>query len=74
VLFNLDETTSVPVAVVLSAQNTTSSVTVESYSKAIYDQSQTGVWAAPATTNLGAESLPLSLTLAPWSMNIVIIK
>ena len=74
VLFNLNETTSAPVTVTLSAQNSATSVTVETYSKAIYDQSQTGVWAAPTTSNLGAQSLPLSLTLDPWSMNVVIIK
>jgi hypothetical protein len=74
VLFNLDETASASVAVTLSAQSATSGVTIQTYSKAIYDQSQTGVWAAPATANLGAQSLPLSLSLNPWSMNVVIIK
>ena len=64
-------------------------MTVETYNKAIYDQSgsQTGFfpdsaasatnpydWVGPTTTNLGAQSLPLTLTLAPWSMNVVIIK
>ena len=49
---------------------------VITYDKALYDQTDaaTPVWAAPATTNLGAQSLPLSLTLTPWSMNVVIIK
>ena len=41
---------------------------------AIYDQSQSNVWAAPTTTNLGTQNLPLSLTLAPWSMNVLILK
>jgi hypothetical protein len=74
VLFNLDETASASVAVALSAQSATSGVILQTYSKAIYDQSQTGVWAAPTTANLGAQSLPLSLSLNPWSMNVVIIK
>jgi hypothetical protein len=85
VLFNRNKTVSEPVVVTLSAETTTSSVTVETYSKAIYDLSGsptgtpadptgTNTWAAPITTKLAAQSLPLSLTLDPWSMNVVIIK
>ena len=49
------------------------------YDKAIYDQSNPAnaggaVWADPTTTDLGAQALPLTLTLTPWSMNVVIIK
>ena len=73
VLFNLNETTSQPVVIDLSAQSSASSVTVETYSKAIYDQSKNNVWAPPTTTSLGAQNLPLALTLDPWSMNVVII-
>lgn len=73
VLFNLNETTSESVAVALSGQTSASTVTVQTYSKAIYDQSQSNVWAAPTTASLGAQSLPLTLTLAPWSMNVAII-
>jgi hypothetical protein len=74
VLFNVSKNASAQVAVSLSAQNTSSDVSVETYSKAIYDQSQTNVWADPTTTDMGAQNLPLTLTLAPWSMNVVIIK
>jgi len=85
VLFNRNETVSVPVAVTLSAQSAATTVTVITYEKAIYDLSGsptgtipdpngTNTWAAPTTTNLGAQSLPLSLTLDPWSMNVVIIN
>ncbi len=74
VLFNLNETTTEAVAVTLSGQNASSGVTVQTYSKAIYDQSQSNVWAPPTTTSLGAQSLPLSLFLAPWSMNVVLIR
>jgi len=74
VLFNLNETTSAPVVVTLTGQTTASSVTVETYDKAIYDQAQNNVWAGPTTTSLGAQTLPMTLTLAPWSMNVVIIK
>ena len=73
VLFNLNEILSEPVTVTLSAQSSATTVTVETYSKAIYDQSQSGVWAPPTTTSLGAQSLPLTLNLDPWSMNVVII-
>jgi len=76
VLFNRNETTAEPVVVTLSGQSSSTGVTVITYDKAIYDQSSSTipVWAAPATTNLGAQSLPLSLTLTPWSMNVVLIK
>jgi len=76
VLFNRNETTAEPVVVTFSGQSNSSGVTVITYDKAIYDQSSstTPVWAAPTTTNLGAQSLPLSLTLTPWSMNVVLIK
>ncbi len=58
----------------LSAQNTSSDVKVITYSKAIYDDSKNNVWDPPTTTDMGAQTLPLKLTLAPWSMNVVIIK
>jgi hypothetical protein len=74
VVFNLNETASEPVGITLSKQSASSNVTVETYSKAIYDQSKTNVWAAPTVTDLGAQSLPLALTLDPWSMNVVIVK
>ena len=40
----------------------------------IYDQSENNVWADPTTTDMGAQNLPLTLILAPWSMNVVIVK
>ena len=74
-LFNRNETTSETVSISLSAQTTASTVTVETYNKALYDETDatTPVWAAPTTTSMGAQSLPLTLTLTPWSMNVVII-
>ena len=74
VVFNLNETTSEPVTITLSGQTATSGVTVETYSKAIYDQSQNNVWAGPTTAASGSQNLPLMLTLDPWSMNVVIVK
>jgi len=43
---------------------------------AIYDQTSyaTPVWAPPPTTSFGAQTLPLTLNLDPWSMNVVIIQ
>jgi hypothetical protein len=76
VLFNLNETMSEPVTVSLSNQNASAGVTVITYDKAIYDQTNSAnpVWAPPSTSDMGTQSLPLTLTLTPWSMNVVIIK
>jgi hypothetical protein len=60
-------------------------VTVTTYDKAIYDQSGsptgtpadpvgTSTWAQPSTTSMGAQALPVTLMLTPWSMNVVIIQ
>ncbi len=76
VLFNLNENASAPVAITLSGLSSASTVTVETYDKAIYDMSNpatTNTWAPPSMTNLGAQALPLTLTLTPWSMNVVMI-
>jgi hypothetical protein len=74
VLFNLNQTGTEAVEVTLSAQNSSSDVKVITYSKAIYDDSKNNKWDPPTTTDMGAQSLPLKLTLDPWSMNVVIIK
>jgi hypothetical protein len=74
VLFNLNETTSEAVAVTVNGQSRSSGVTLQFYDKTIYDQSQNNVWAGPSTTTLGTQALPLTLTLTPWSMNVVIIS
>lgn len=74
VLFNLNETTSEPVQIALSAEKSSPGVTVITYSKAIYDDSQNDKWDPPTTTNMGAQNLPLTLTLDPWSMNVVIVQ
>ncbi len=75
-LFNLNQTTSEPVTVTLSQQNASTDVTVITYDKAIYDQTnaKAPVWGDPKTTDIGPQNLPLTLTLTPWSMNVVIIK
>jgi hypothetical protein len=84
VLFNRNETTSEPVSITLSGQTTATTVTEITYDEAIYDLSgsPTGVFpdptgtstfAPPTTTTISSPTLPLTLTLAPWSMNVVII-
>jgi hypothetical protein len=76
VLFNLNENANAPVTITLSGQSAANTVTVITYDKSLYDMSNpatTDTWAAPTTTNLGAQSLPLTLTLTPWSMNVVLI-
>ncbi|HSY92412.1 MAG TPA: hypothetical protein VK812_13630 [Candidatus Binatus sp.] len=83
-LFNDNENLAQLVTVALSGKSSSSSVTVTTYDKATYDLSGsptgtppdpvgTNTWAAPAVTSMGAQSLPLTLTLTPWSMNMVII-
>jgi len=84
-LFNDNETTSQQVLVTLSGKSSSSGVSVTTYDKAIYDlsgsptgtppdPSGTSTWAPPTTTSMGAQSLPMILTLTPWSMNVVVIQ
>lgn len=84
-LFNDNETLDQQVTVTLSGKSSSSSVKVTTYDKGIYDQSGsptgtppdaagTSTWAAPSTANMGTQSLPVTLTLTPWSMNMVIIQ
>ena len=77
VLFNLNETASEQVTVTLSAESSSPGVTVITYDKALYDQTDathSGLGYAHARHHLGAQSLPLTLTLTPWSMNVVLIQ
>jgi alpha-L-arabinofuranosidase len=76
VLFNVNETNSVSVTVTVNGESNSPGVTVITYDKSIYDQtnSVTPVWAGPTTTDMGPQSIPLSLTLTPWSMNVVLIQ
>ena len=85
VLFNVNETTSEQVVVTLTGKTSSSSVKVTTYDKALYDlsgsptgtppdPSGTSTWAPPTITDMGAQTLPMTLTLSPWSMNVVIIE
>jgi hypothetical protein len=75
-LLNLNQTAAETVVVTLNGQGASSDVKMLTYDKALYDQtnSSTPVWAPPTTTDMGAQNLPLTLTLAPWSMNVVLVK
>jgi hypothetical protein len=74
VLFNVNETTSETVQVSVTGSNSSTDVKEYTYDKSIYDLSQRDVWSAPTAADLGAQNLPLMLTLTPWSMNVVIIQ
>ncbi len=94
VLFNLNETTAQTASVSVGNQASSTGVTVITYDKEIYDQTdptcQTDPgcsysptltypeWAGPDTSTMGSPtspvSLPLTLTLQPWSMNVVIVQ
>ncbi len=74
VLFDVNQTNSETISVSVNGETTSPGVTVITYSKSIYDQTQSDTWAAPTTTSMGSQSLPLTLTLTPWSMNVVIIQ
>jgi hypothetical protein len=84
-LFNDNENLAQEVMITLTGKASSPSVNVTTYDKAIYDLSGsptgtppdpagTSTWAAPTLTSMGAQSLPLTLTLTPWSMNVVIIQ
>ena len=70
VLFNVNENAALPVSVSVSGV-ANASVTVNTYDKAIYDQSQNNVWAGPVETKMGRQALPVTVMLQPWSMNVV---
>ncbi|MGD0830584.1 MAG: cellulose binding domain-containing protein [Terracidiphilus sp.] len=83
-LVNRNETTSQTVSIAVTGQTSAASATVITYDRAIYDLSGsptgtfpdplgTSTWAPPTTTTISSPTLPLTLTLAPWSMNVVII-
>jgi hypothetical protein len=71
VLFNVNKNLTAPVTISITGVSSSSAVTVNTYDKKIYDYSKNNVWSPPSETRLGAQSLPLSLTLSPWSMNVV---
>jgi hypothetical protein len=74
-IFNLDQNNATTITVgVANAPVKSYSANMTTYDKTIYDQSQTGVWAGPTTQALRTVTLPLTVTLQPWSMNVITIK
>jgi hypothetical protein len=84
-LFNDNENLAQPVTITLSGKTSSSNVTVTTYDKATYELSGsptgnppdpvgTGTWAPPNSNSMGQQNLPVTLTLTPWSMNMVIIQ
>lgn len=73
VLFNTDENGKLDVSIGISGLASASAVTT-TYDRAIYDKSQNNVWAGPDKKSLGAQAMPLKLTLPPWSMTVVQLK
>jgi hypothetical protein len=76
VLFNLNEATSETVVIAVNGESSSPDVKVITYDKAIYDQTNaaTPVWAPPSTNDMSSQPVPLTLTLTPWSMNVVLIQ
>jgi len=74
VLFNVNETTAETVQVTITGKSSSTDVKEYSYDKAIYDNTQNLDWNPPNTTDLGEQQLPLTITLTPWSMNVLIIQ
>jgi hypothetical protein len=74
-MFNLDENNPATISIgVANAPAKSYSGSVTTYDRAIYDQSITGDWAAPTTQSLGTVTLPMTVTLQPWSMNVIILQ
>ena len=68
-LFNLNKEASIPTTVgVANGSGTMFAATTTTYGRAQYDQSEYGLWTAPDVEQLGLQSLPLQLTLPPWSI------
>ncbi len=80
VLFNVNKTTSEGVLVTVNGEATSPDVKVITYDKMLYDETDptyndgNPVWAAPSTTDMGTQSIPLAITLTPWSMSVVLIQ
>lgn len=71
VLFNLNQTDSLPVTIAINGLVAASQVLVDTYDKSTYDQSQNNIWSAPNSSSLPATALPLTITLTPWSMTVL---
>jgi hypothetical protein len=66
-LFNLDQNSAAALTATVSGQAVTQAMTWV-YDKAIYDKSQTGVWAGPALAFPAVSGASATVTLPPWSI------
>ncbi len=74
-LFNLDPSNARTVNVSLVHSKRMAFQAVETtYDKSIYDQSRYNVWAPATTSTIGAVGTSFSVTLTPWSMNVVTLQ
>jgi hypothetical protein len=73
-LFNLNQSSSLQVTIGLSGVAQSAGVTLSYYDRAAYDQSRQNIWAGVTAVSLGAQALPLTMTLTPWSMTVVQFK
>ena len=73
VLFNLDQNNAATLPVTIDGLTRGSSLDIRTYGKAQYDKSKNNVWAGPVRGTLGAWKGGFTVTLAPWSMNVVTV-
>jgi len=73
-LFNLNETSAVTVPVAISAKTSGTGLSITTYGKAQYDQSETNQWVGPVSSTTGAWNQTFSVTLPPWSMSAVVVN
>jgi hypothetical protein len=74
VVFNLSATAPASVSVGVSGTSSSSAILLDAYDKAAYDLSAANLWVGPSEQQLGPSSLPLNLTLTPWSMTVMRIS
>ncbi|MEO6990336.1 MAG: hypothetical protein ABI346_03790 [Candidatus Baltobacteraceae bacterium] len=74
-LFNLQSEKSIAVTVqVAHAKKSSYSATEMFYDRHIYDASKNNVWLPVVTKSLGTVQPTFNLTLAPWSMTVVVLR
>ncbi len=71
-LFNLDGATNTKVTLgIANSSKASYSAATVTYGKAQYDNSQNNEWTASVSQSLGTVSVPISITLPPWSITVL---
>jgi hypothetical protein len=70
-LFNLDAKTSAKLPLQVNGVAGTWKAQQVAYGKAEYDQSQYGKWVGPTRKSLGQVKSGVTVTVPPWSMNVI---